>query len=128
MIKLHKAARQAIDALQEARDHIYLSPDNEQNLTDAEILEKVGAAIISLHNALTHPEDESKIRQEPVGHVTDSGTSAYILDGVDLEDDTPLYIGPKRWVGLTDDEREHFRKLGFVGVLAVEAKLKEKNS
>ena len=36
---------------------------------------------------------------------------------------------PKReWVGLTDDEREHFRKLGFVGVLAVENKLKEKNS
>ena len=32
------------------------------------------------------------------------------------------------WVGLSDDEREHFRKLGFVGVLAVENKLKEKNS
>jgi hypothetical protein len=32
------------------------------------------------------------------------------------------------WVGLTDDEREHFRKLGFVGVLAVESKLKEKNN
>jgi hypothetical protein len=31
------------------------------------------------------------------------------------------------WVGLTDDEREHFRKLGFVGVLAVEDKLKDKN-
>ena len=35
---------------------------------------------------------------------------------------------PKReWVGLTDDERENFRKLGFVGVSAVENKLKEKN-
>jgi hypothetical protein len=34
----------------------------------------------------------------------------------------------REWVGLSDDEREHFRKLGFVGVLAVENKLKEKNS
>jgi hypothetical protein len=34
----------------------------------------------------------------------------------------------REWVGLTDDERDHFRSLGFVGVLAVEAKLKEKNT
>ena len=34
----------------------------------------------------------------------------------------------KELVGLSDDEREHFRKLGFVGVLAVENKLKEKNA
>ena len=34
----------------------------------------------------------------------------------------------KEWVGLADEEREHFRGLGFVGVLAVEAKLKEKNT
>ena len=36
-------------------------------------------------------------------------------------------IYKREWVGLTDDEREHFRKLGFVGVSAVENKLKEKN-
>jgi hypothetical protein len=36
-------------------------------------------------------------------------------------------IYKREWVGLSDDEREHFRKLGFVGVLAVENKLKEKN-
>ena len=34
----------------------------------------------------------------------------------------------REWVGLSDEEREHFRKLGFVGVLAVENKLKEKNT
>lgn len=33
----------------------------------------------------------------------------------------------KQWVGLTSEEREHFRGLGFVGVLEVEAKLREKN-
>jgi hypothetical protein len=37
-------------------------------------------------------------------------------------------IYKREWVGLSEDEREHFRKLGFVGVLAVEAKLKEKNA
>ena len=34
----------------------------------------------------------------------------------------------REWVGLTDEEKEHFRGLGFVGVLEVEAKLKERNA
>jgi hypothetical protein len=33
-----------------------------------------------------------------------------------------------QWHGLTDEEKEHFRGLGFVGVLEVEAKLKERNA
>ena len=43
---------------------------------------------------------------------------------------SPLYTAPqkKEWVGLTDEEKEHFRGLGFVGVLEVEAKLKERNA
>jgi hypothetical protein len=45
-----------------------------------------------------------------------------------LYEDEPVKRDNLSWVGLTDDEREHFRKLGFVGVLAVESKLKEKNS
>ena len=98
MTYLHTAAKLALEELANARDHIYLSPENEQALTDEEMLNKLQAVISYLHQALT------------------------------LEDDKPLYIGPKRWVGLTDDEREHFRKLGFVGVLAVENKLKEKNA
>ena len=36
-------------------------------------------------------------------------------------------IQKREWVGLTDEEREYFRGLGFVGVLEIEAKLKEKN-
>jgi hypothetical protein len=71
-------------------------------------------------------------KQEPVGYVSDSGKGAYILLGVDLEDDTPLYTAPpnREWVGLTeadiyeamdfDDEFEFAR--------ALEAKLKEKNT
>ena len=37
--------------------------------------------------------------------------------------------GDKReWVGLTDEEREFFKGIGFVGVDIIEAKLKEKNT
>ncbi len=49
----------------------------------------------------------------------------------DLLEEAADYIEKRdnlSWVGLTEDEREFFRKLGFVGVLSVEAKLKEKNS
>ena len=70
---------------------------------------------------------------EPIGYIngmhggymvfTPINPSAVYLNG------TALYTAPpqKEWVGLSDDEREHFRKLGFVGVLAVENRLKEKN-
>ena len=36
---------------------------------------------------------------------------------------------PQRgWQGLTDEEKEYFRRLGLVGVEIIEAKLKERNS
>jgi hypothetical protein len=38
----------------------------------------------------THPAPS----QEPVGYVTDSGRSALLLAGVELDDDTPLYATP----------------------------------
>jgi hypothetical protein len=34
----------------------------------------------------------------------------------------------REWQGLTDEEKEYFRRLGLVGVEIIEAKLKEKNS
>ena len=42
----------------------------------------------------------------------------------------PLYTAPpkREWVGLTDEEREFFKGIGFVGVDIIEAKLKEKNT
>ena len=33
----------------------------------------------------------------------------------------------REWVGLTDEEKEHYRKLGLVGVEIIETILKEKN-
>ena len=34
----------------------------------------------------------------------------------------------REWVGLTDEEKEYFKKLGMVGVEIIESKLKERNS
>ena len=34
----------------------------------------------------------------------------------------------KEWVGLTVEEKQHFKGLGLVGVDIIEAKLREKNS
>jgi hypothetical protein len=84
----------------------------------------------ALRQALAQPE------QEPVGFVTDSGMSAYFLKGVDLDDGTPLYAAPpKRWVGLTDDDK-HFLLAGawnkeqaFDGFMeAIDKFLQEKNT
>ena len=43
--------------------------------------------------------------------------------------DIPLYTAPlkREWHGLTDEEKEHYRRLGFVGVEIIETILKEKN-
>jgi hypothetical protein len=34
----------------------------------------------------------------------------------------------REWVGLTEDEKQFFKAMGFSGIDIVEAKLKEKNS
>ena len=108
MSDLRKAAEMALKYFEDAH-----------GLEDEEVAIKE-----ALRQALAQPE------QEPVGYVTDSGKSAYILLGVDLEDDTPLYTAPpkKKWVGLSDEDK------GWCGaptlqetVARVEAKLKEKN-
>ena len=80
------------------------------------------------HGTLFQP---AQPEQEPVAYVTDSGKSAYILLGVDLEDDTPLYTAPpkREWVPLTDDEYDELLTGDWGGSLIkrVEARLKEKN-
>ena len=116
MNDLRKAAEMALDALMQKGEH---HP-------------KVYQAAEALRQALAQPE------QEPVGYVTDSGKSAYILLGVDLEDDTPLYVAPPKddWVGLTDEEKQGVLEdaTGDGGHVyydtlfqSYEAKLKEKN-
>jgi hypothetical protein len=82
--------------------------------------------------------DELRGGAEPVGYVSESGKGAYLLVGVGLEDDTPLYAAPpkREWVGLTVDEIDKFmpychsnQDLSEFRTFAfeIEAKLKEKN-
>jgi hypothetical protein len=111
--------RKRVEALQKKRWDTMITTDGYK---------LKGGPVEALRQALAQPE------QEPVGYIngmhggymvfTPINPSAVYLNG------TALYTAPpkREWVGLSDEEREHFRKLGFVGVLAVENKLKEKNS
>ena len=124
MDDLRKAAELALEACE------HLNRTGDTQVFDLCYADKV---IPALRQALAQPE------QEPVGYVTDSGKSAYILLGVDLEDDTPLYTAPpkREWVGLTDDELEDLefasvdREYGHLDIRvlsqAIEQQLKEKN-
>ena len=47
-----KLMRMALTELQNARDHIWLRPTNEQALTDEEMLAKIKTAIAALADAL----------------------------------------------------------------------------
>ena len=39
-----------------------------------------------------------------------------------------LRVEKREWVGLTEDEKQFFKAMGFSGIDIVEAKLKEKNT
>ena len=117
--------RQAAEMALECLNYHWDNPDSE-----LEEWPYVLEAKQALRQALAQP------KQEPVGYVTDSGKSAYILLGVDLEDDTPLYTAPpKQWVGLTDQEINSvcYRRdwtapwTDVTFARAIEAKLREKN-
>ena len=122
-----EAMKLAFTELQNARDYIYLLTDGKQPLTEEEMLNQINAAITALRQAL---ETE---KQEPVAwmHTTAAGLVYFRKKPQDkVFSPQAVYTAlPKReWVGLTDEEKEHFRGLGFVGVLEVEAKLKERNA
>ena len=110
--------RKRVEALQKKRWDTMITTDGYK---------LKGGPVEALRQALAQPE------QEPVAFVNGYFGGYLTITCFDptliLPDGLALYTAPpqKEWVGLTDDEREHFRKLGFVGVLAVEAKLKEKN-
>ena len=117
----------AFTELQNARDYIYLLTDGKQPLTEEEMLNQINAAITALRQAL---ETE---KQEPVAwmHTTAAGLVYFRKKPQDkVFSPQAVYTAPpkREWVGLTDEEKEHFRGLGFVGVLEVEAKLKERNA
>lgn len=52
MSNLRQAAQQAIEELANARDHIYLLPENAQAMTEAEMLDRLDAVITVLRAAI----------------------------------------------------------------------------
>jgi uncharacterized UPF0160 family protein len=103
-----------------------LAQPEQYDQTALELCEKCGwKAVIPDEGCLVCARNE----HEPVGYVTDSGTAAYFLKGVDLDDDTPLYTAPpkREWVGLTDKDFYGQSELQMMAMKYAEAKLKEKN-
>ena len=107
MTDLRKAAEQALKYFEDAhgledeevairealRQALEKGGHEPYDQTALELCEKCGwKAIIPDEGCLVCARNE----QEPVGYVTDSSKSAYILLGVDLEDDTPLYAAPPK--------------------------------
>jgi hypothetical protein len=92
-------------------------------------------AINALRQALTPevtPEvtPEGWVKIDEVRHFLDSVGCGTIYKTAG-EDRVPLYSAPKRWVGLTDEERKQIVSYindPFEWSHAIEAKLKEKNT
>jgi len=116
MSELIKAAKQALEELQNARDHIWLLPEKAQPLTEKQMLKKLRAAIIALHQAIAEAE------KQPV-HASD------ILQ----ERVAEKAKGKHKWVGLTEEELcktvlANLDETLWTLTKVIEAKLKEKNA
>jgi uncharacterized UPF0160 family protein len=103
MTDLRKAAEMALELLEnhveDARCEVSICK-TVAALRQALAMENFSEVNQEIEEALKQPE------QEPVGYVTNSGRSAWIIKDVDLDDDTPLYAAPpkREWVWLTDEE------------------------
>jgi hypothetical protein len=134
----------ALEELQNARDHIYLLPENEQPLTEEQILNRISAAITVLHQEVYRDANDKSQKcagkQEPVAwmHTTGTGHVYFRKKPQDkVFNPQPVYTVPPRreWVGLTDDDVSYFRyqatfcdefDAAFMAEL-IEKNLKEKN-
>jgi hypothetical protein len=107
----------ALEELQNARDHIYLLPENEQPLTEEQILNRINAAITVLHQEVYGDANDKSQKcagqQEPVAwmHTTGTGHVYFRKKPQDkVFNPQPVYTVPptREWVGLTLNEAEDF--------------------
>jgi len=123
MTDLRKAAEMALEALSEYTGVVTSGTDpNKWH----EVVDGGGPAreaIEALRQALAQPEQEPYPEGDIVGPcICGSWPGGECLKCKRIEQ-------PKReWVGLTEDEKQFFKAMGFSGIDIVEAKLKEKNS
>ena len=128
MSELIKAAKQALEELQNARDHIWLLPENEQPLTDDEMLDKIRAAITALNQAIAEAEKQpvhaSDISQERVDE-----TAKREHEWFGLEEEEILKCFDSVALGQVKGDCVIDKHVNiFNAIRAIEAKLKEKNA
>jgi len=82
-----------------------------------------------LRTALAHPEDKSQAAFEhwvETVEATQKPDQPIIQPEIKVDKETRWL--PMPWKGLTEEEHNYYKALGFVGVKAVEEKLRAKNS
>jgi len=86
-------------------------------------------AISALQAALAQPEDKSQAAFEhwvDTVEATQKPEQPIIQTEIKVDKETRWL--PMPWKGLTEEEHNYYKALGFVGVKAVEEKLRAKNS
>jgi hypothetical protein len=86
-------------------------------------------AISALQAALAQPEDKSQAAFEHwVDTVEATQKPEQPIIQPEIKADKETRWLPMPWKGLTEEEHNYYKALGFVGVKAVEEKLRAKNS
>ena len=111
MTDLRTAALRALEALE----------------TDAVPLNAINNAAAFLRAALAQPEDKSQAAFEHWVETVEATQEQPIIQP-EIKDDKEARWLPMPWKGLTEEEHNYYKALGFVGVKAVEEKLRAKNS
>jgi hypothetical protein len=76
---------------------------------------------------LAQPEDKSQAAFEHWVETVEATQEQPIIQPEIKADKEPRWL-PMPWKGLTEEEHNYYKALGFVGVKAVEEKLRAKNS
>ncbi len=83
--------------------------------------------ITALRDALAQPEDKSQAAFEHWVETVEATQEQPIIQPEIKVDNETRWL-PMPWKGLTEEEHNYYKALGFVGVKAVEEKLRAKNS
>ena len=115
--------QQALEALEEINK---LSIGENAIALPAEI----DTAMDALRERLAQPEQEPVAWMHPSWIDPDTrGWESDSFNAIPIEGWVPLYTAPRQWQGLTDDEREHFRRWAHPEMIeAIELRLQERNT
>jgi hypothetical protein len=126
MTDLRTAALRALEALEYFVED-YQSEYGLNNMRKYAMLNL--EAITALREALAQPEDKSQAAFEhwvDTVEATQKPEQPIIQPEIKVDKETRWL--PMPWKGLTEEEHNYYKALGFVGVKAVEEKLRAKNS